>query len=68
MRDWGRCTLFNNVILGQRHGGYPRLGHDVRVYSNAVIAGRVTVGDHAIVSACSPVKRDGPPAAFAKDV
>ncbi len=63
-----RCTLFNNVIRGQGHGGDPRLGHAVRVYSNAVIAGRVTVGDHAIVSACSLLKRDVPPGALAAGV
>lgn len=54
-----RVRLFQNVTVGSsRRGEYPNLGNDVTVYSNAVIAGRVTISDHAVIGANATVTRD----------
>lgn len=57
-----RLTLFHNVTLGggtiqnaDRSRNHPLLGDDVTIYSGAVIAGGIEIGDGATVGANSVV-------------
>jgi len=59
------CNLAQGVTLGVAGEGElrgaPILGNDVHAGPNAVIAGRVRVGDHAMIGASSLVLSDVPP-------
>jgi serine O-acetyltransferase len=54
------CLIFQNVTLGMRDGGVPRLGGHVLIGAGAVVLGTVTIGDHAVVGANAVVLRDVP--------
>lgn len=46
------ARIFQNVTLGSsRKGDYPVLGRNVTVYSGAVVAGNLKVGDNAVIGA-----------------
>ena len=63
--SFGRgCVLYQQVTIGQSHGGFPNLGDDVVVYSGAKVLGSVTVGDGAVIGANAVVTRDVPPRAI----
>jgi serine O-acetyltransferase len=64
------CYIGQNVTLGYRYpgprdprpgDGNPILGDHVTIGAGAVVLGRVTIGDGAIVGANSVVTRDVPP-------
>ncbi len=54
--------IFQNVTLGGGIGktGMPHVGCEARIYTGAVIAGPVRVGDRVVVSANAVVSRDVP--------
>lgn len=58
------CGLMQGVTLGRRSGGEkkgaPSLGNGVFVGVNAVVYGRITVGDGANIGALSYVDKDVP--------
>lgn len=56
-----KCTIYQDVTLGQNRGGFPRIGNCVVIYAGAKIIGDVTVGDYAIVGANAVVTKDVPP-------
>lgn len=58
VRIGDNCTIYQNVTLGQRKGGYPTLGNNVTVYPNAVVLGDIMVDDGAVVLAGSVVIKD----------
>ena len=47
--------LYQNSTIGQSRKGYPRVGNNVIIYSNCIIAGDITIGDNAIIAAGSIV-------------
>ena len=51
-------TVFNNVTIGQNHGGYPVLGNDVTIYSGCVIVGSIHIGNNVTIGANSFVNKD----------
>ena len=59
------CLIFQNVTLGMRDGGVPKLGGHVLVGAGAVILGSVTIGDHAVVGANAVILQDIPDGATA---
>lgn len=59
------CLIFQNVTLGMRNGGVPKLGGHVLIGAGAVILGDVTIGDHAVVGANAVVLQDIPDGATA---
>lgn len=59
------CLIFQNVTLGMRDGGVPRLGGHVLIGAGAVILGSITIGDHAVVGANAVVLQDVPAGATA---
>ena len=63
-----RSRIYQHVTLGQSRGGFPRIGTDVIVYAGAVVCGRVTVGDGAVIGANAVVLRDVPPGAIVAGV
>lgn len=58
------CTLHQNVSIGngfsKTKSGHPVIGNNVIVFPGAVIAGKVKVGNHVIVTANSVVTKDVP--------
>ena len=66
------CTLQQGVTIGLSWGegrrGAPVIGDGVWIGTNAVVGGRITVGDGAAISANSLVLRDVPANAFARGV
>lgn len=57
-----RGWLFQNVTLGGAPGleGVPRIGTDARIYTGAVVAGPITLGDEVVVGANAVINRDIP--------
>ena len=66
------CTLGQGVTIGLSWGkgryGVPVIGDNVWIGANAVVAGKITIGDGAAISANSLVLRDVPAHAFARGV
>lgn len=62
------CLICQGVTIGASPAGVPIIGDGVYIGTNAVVAGKVHVGDGAVVSACSLVTRDVPPGALARGV
>ncbi len=60
-----RCNLSQGVTIGVsgRGGrrGVPRIGDRVYIASNAVVVGKITVGDDAVIGANSVVREDVAP-------
>ena len=62
-------TLYQGVTLGaDREGGYPELGDGVTIYPQSCAVGRIRLGDHSTLGACSFLKRDLPSRAVAAGV
>ena len=59
------CLIFQNVTLGMRNGGVPKLGGHVLVGAGAVVLGRIVIGDHAVIGANAVVLQDVPDGASA---
>lgn len=55
-----RCTIYQDVTLGQNRGEYPHLGDDIIVYPGAKIMGDIHIGNRAIIGANSLVIHDVP--------
>jgi serine O-acetyltransferase len=66
------CTIAQGVTIGESWGegrqGVPVIGSGVWVGPNAVVAGRISVGDGAVISALSLVLHDVPEGALARGV
>lgn len=54
------CTIYQNTTIGAGHGGYPIIGNNVTIYANTVIAGKIIIGDNAVIGASSFVNTDVP--------
>lgn len=53
--------LFHNCTLGTNtRGGRPRIGDNVTMFANAMILGRVVIGDNSIIGAGCVVTKDVP--------
>lgn len=52
------CKIYQNVTIGAGNGGYPTIGNNVIIFPNSVIAGKIKIGDNAIIGACSFVNKD----------
>ncbi len=58
VRIGDNCTIYQNVTIGQRHGSYPSIGNHVTIYPNAVVLGKIHIGDGAVILAGSVVLHD----------
>lgn len=57
----GRNFCFNqNVTVGFGKGGKPVIGDNVRIYTGAVVAGRIRIGNNVTIAANSLVREDVP--------
>lgn len=58
------CNISQGVTIGisglEAHRGVPVVGNDVYMGANAVIAGKISVGNHVLVGACSLVNSTVP--------
>jgi serine O-acetyltransferase len=54
------CLIFQQVTLGHRRDGVPRIGGHVDIGAGAVLLGGITVGDHARIGANALVLDDVP--------
>lgn len=54
------CIIFQQVTLGSRDGGVPRIGGHVDIGAGAKILGAIAVGDHARIGANAVVLQDVP--------
>jgi serine O-acetyltransferase len=59
------CLLFQQVTIGDKQGGVPRLGGHVDVGAGAKLIGRIEIGDHAKIGAGAIVTIDVPEGATA---
>jgi serine O-acetyltransferase len=59
------CLIFQQVTLGDRHGGVPRIGGHVDIGAGAKLLGNIVVGDHARIGANAVVLEDVPAGATA---
>lgn len=59
------CLLFQQVTIGTRDGGVPKIGGHVDVGAGAKIIGAVTIGPNAKIGANCVVLQDIPPGATA---
>jgi serine O-acetyltransferase len=57
-----KARIFQNVTIGGAPGkvGVPAIGADARIYSGAVVAGPIKVGDSVVIGANAVVQRDVP--------
>lgn len=62
------CLLFQQVTIGQSHGGVPTIGGHVDIGAGAKVLGAISVGDHAVVGANAVVLCDVPVGATAVGV
>lgn len=49
-----------NVTVGYRGDGHPRIGNNVRIGTGAVVLGRITIGDNVNIGANAIVTKDVP--------
>jgi serine O-acetyltransferase len=54
------CLIFQQVTIGTRHGGMPRIGGHVDIGAGAKILGAIEIGDHACIGANAVVLHDVP--------
>lgn len=60
------CVIYQNVTIGNGKYNpdtdrtYPILGNNVKVFSNSVVIGGITIGDNVIIGAGSVVVKDVP--------
>jgi serine O-acetyltransferase len=59
------CLLFQQVTLGTRGKGAPKIAGHVDIGAGAKILGAITIGEHARIGANAVVLRDVPPGATA---
>jgi serine O-acetyltransferase len=59
------CIVFQQVTIGMRHGGVPRIGGHVEIGAGAKILGAVTIGSHAKIGANALVLTNVPAGATA---
>jgi serine O-acetyltransferase len=59
------CLFFQQVTLGARGGGTPKIEGHVDIGAGAKIIGPITIGRHAKIGANAVVLRDVPPGATA---
>lgn len=70
------CDFYQNVTVGYGRGGKPTIGNNVKIYSGAVVAGKIHIGDNVRIAANSVVRHDVPsnslvygnPAVVVKDI
>ena len=55
-----RCTIYQDVTLGQNRSRYPKIGNDVVIYPGAKVIGNVRIGDQAVIGANAVVVKDVP--------
>jgi len=54
------CLIFQQVTIGSRNGGIPRIGGHVDIGAGAKILGAIEIGDHACIGANAVVLRHVP--------
>lgn len=57
------CTIYQNVTIGtssKSKSEYPKLMNNVTIYSNSVIAGKITIESNSTIPALSFIKPQGP--------
>ena len=59
------CLIFQQVTVGTRHGGPPRIGGHVDIGAGAKLLGAITIGDHTEIGANAVVLHDVPAGAVA---
>ena len=55
------CIIGQNVTIGGRKGGYPKIGKNVVICPHAIIIGNVRISHHSIIGAGAVVLHDIPP-------
>lgn len=59
-RIGNKCTIYQNVTIGQKNNQYPILGDNVIIYPNSVLIGNITIGNNVTIGAGSIVINDVP--------
>lgn len=55
------CTIHQNVTIGDRKGGRPKIGNDCMIYAGSMILGDIEIGDHSVIAANAVVIDSCPP-------
>jgi len=57
----GKNLYINQLVtIGENNGHRPKIGNNVKLYTNATIIGGITIGDNVVVGAGSVVVKDVP--------
>lgn len=54
------CLIFQQVTIGDRAGGIPRIGGNVDIGAGARIIGQISIGNHSLIGANAVVLADVP--------
>lgn len=54
------AIIYQNVTLGDKNGGRPQIGDNVRIYSGAKILGAISIGNNTIIGANAVCIEDVP--------
>jgi len=54
------CKIYHGVTVGAGEGGYPTIGNNVVIFTNATIIGGITIGDNCVIGANSLVNTSVP--------
>lgn len=52
--------ISHNVTIGIKDGKCPKIGRNVRIFTNSTVVGGITIGDNAVIGANSFVNSDIP--------
>lgn len=56
-----KCIIGQNVTIGKRKDGVPTIEDHVKIKSNAVVIGDITIGHDSVIGAGAVVYRNVPP-------
>jgi len=54
------CIIYQQVTIGATRSGFPTILNNVTIYAGAVIIGKITIGNNAVIGANATVYKDVP--------
>lgn len=54
------CTVAQGVLIGQNNHGVPKIGNQVWIGANAIVVGKITIGNNVVIAPGAYVNTDVP--------